>query len=131
VTFGLADALSSRCLQHLDSLCSSKRGKSNPFISNVKYSVVVGHEDGTQGPGIGYLIYHDTTIAIGGTLIPETLVEVSCYGEGNASEVEDNVRENGVARVNVESTLNSSRTRDLAVEFTNIIKIATDEPGSL
>jgi hypothetical protein len=127
----LVKALSSHCLQHLDSLWSSKGGKSNPFVLDIKYSIVVGHEGGAQGPGIGHLIYHDTTIAIAGTLIPETLVEILCYGEGNASKVEDNVGENSVARINVESILNSLRTRDPRVEFTNILKIATDPDGSL
>jgi hypothetical protein len=117
----------------LDSLCSSsKGGKSNLFGCNIKYSVVVGHEGGSQDPGIGIvpLIFLDTANAIAGTLV-HTLVEVLCYGEGNAIKVEYNVRENGVAWVNVESSLNSLRTRDLVVEFTNIMRITMDDGGSL
>jgi hypothetical protein len=127
------NALSSCCLQHLDSLRISKGGKSNFFVSKIKYSVVVGHEGATQEPGIETErhICLDAAKAIGGTLRPETPVEALCYGEGNAIKVEDNVRENGVARVKVESFLNSLRTRDLAVDFTNMIRIATDEGGSL
>jgi hypothetical protein len=123
------NTLSSRCLRHLDSLC--KGGKSNPFISNIKYSVVVSHEGGPYGPGIGQLIPHDTTNAIEGTLMPYTTVEVLCYGEGNAREVENNVREDGVAWENPVSIFNSSRTGDSSVDFTNIIRMATDGDGSL
>jgi hypothetical protein len=124
-------AVSSRCLQHLDSLWISKGGKSNLFPSNIKYSVEVGREGNAQGLGIGHLISHDTTIAIGGTRKVFPTVEVSCYGEGNAIKVESNVRENGIAWVSVVSSLNSLITRDLLVEFTNIIRMAIDEGGSL
>jgi hypothetical protein len=74
---------------------------------------------------------HDTANAIGGTLTAYTKVEALCYGEGNAIEVEGNVRENSVARENVESIINSLRTRDLVVEVTNIIRMASDVVGSL
>jgi hypothetical protein len=130
----LVNALSSCCLQHLDSLCSSsKGGKSNLFGFNIKYSVVVDHEGRSQDPGIDIvpLIFLDTAKAIAGTLGHETTVEVLRYGEGNAIKVEYNVRENGVARVNVESSLNSYRTRDLVVDCMNIMRITMDDGGSL
>jgi hypothetical protein len=50
-----------------------------------------------------------------------------CYGEGNASKVENNVRENGVARENVVSIRNRQSTRDLFIEVTNNMRLATDE----
>jgi hypothetical protein len=125
------NALSSRCLQHSDSLCTSKGGKSNLFGSNIKYSVVVGHEGEAHGPGIALTICPDTAKAIGGTRLHETTTEVLCYWEGNTTKVKGNVRENGVARENVESLLNRFRTRDLVVDFTNVLKRASDGVGSL
>jgi hypothetical protein len=69
------NALSSCCLQHLDSLCNSEGGKSNPFLSEIKYSVVLGHEGDAQSPNIGHFISHNTAKAIGGTLIPKIIME--------------------------------------------------------
>jgi hypothetical protein len=126
---GLVNALYSHCLRHLDSLC--KGGKSNPSISKIKYSVVVGHEDSAHGPDIGYLDCGDTAKAIGGTHHPLAKVESVCYGEGNASKVENNVRENGVARKNVVSIRNRQSTRDMFVEVTNNIRMASDEVETL
>jgi hypothetical protein len=102
----------------LNGLCEGGKanlGTSNPGLSNVKYSVVVGHEGNPQGPPLDALSPPDGTnafVKVWIVWIDWTQVEALSHGELLATEVEGNVREICVARETVESIGSRLRTRD-------------------
>jgi hypothetical protein len=120
---------SSHCIWHPDGLY--KGGKSNPWISKIKYRIVVGHERSPNNPIVRPPSSPDTTKAKRGTIGLYTTVKALYHGEGNATKGEDNIREIGIAREQVVSTRGTSRTRDVLVEFPNNLKITNDKGGSL
>jgi len=119
---------------HLNGLCESGKanlGTSNPGLSNVKYSVVVGHEGTPHGPPLGVLSSPDATSAVRRVWNGWTEVEALSHGEALATEVEGNVRDLCVARENVESIGSKFRTRDQAIEMSNLVEWTDDKGSSL
>jgi hypothetical protein len=119
---------------HMTGLCEGGKanlGSSNPGLSNVKYTVVVGHEASPNGPILGVLSPPDATIASGRVSIGWTEVEALSHGEALATEVKGNVREIGFARDTVESISFRARTRDQAIKLINLVEFTDDKAGSL
>ena len=112
-------------------------GKANLGVSDVEYSVVVGHECVTQDPELGTdaVVSHDAADTVIGALRDRPKVQALCHGEVLATEGERNGRESGVARECVESCTDGGgsilRTRYLLIERSNVGGIADDEGSSL
>ena len=104
----------------LDDLC--KGGEANLGISDIEYSVVVGHEGITQDPegAADGRVRDNAANAVTGTLRDLTEVQALCHGEGLATEGEGDGGESGIARECVKACADSGgsilRTRDLLIE---------------
>jgi hypothetical protein len=119
---------------HLNGLCEvgkANLGTSNPGLSDIKYSVVVGHEGTPQGPPLDVLSPPDATSASGRLWKGWTEVQALSHGEALATEVEGNVGEICVARETVESIAFRFRTRDQAIQVNNLVQFTDDNVSSL
>jgi hypothetical protein len=119
---------------YLNGLCEGGKanlGTSNPGLSNVKNSVEVGHECIPQGPPLDVLSPPDATNAYGRIFIGWTEVEARSDGEALSIEVEGNVREICFAREIVESIAFMFRTRDQAIQGSNLVDFTDDKVSSL
>jgi hypothetical protein len=119
---------------HLNGLCEvgkANLGTSNPGLSNIKYSVVVGHEGTPQGPELDVLSPPDAASASVSACKDWTEVEAPSHGELLATEVEGNVREYFVARETEQSIVFRSRTRDQVIQVFNLVEFTDDNVSSL
>ena len=112
-------------------------GKANLGVSDVEYSVVVGHKGVTQDPELGTdaVVSYNAADAVIGTLRDWSKVQARSHGEVLAIEGERNGGESGVAREGVESCADGRgsilRIRDLLIERSNVGGVADDEGSSL
>jgi hypothetical protein len=113
---------------HLHGL--SKSGKSNPAASNVKYSVVAGHEDCPQGPAREILLFPNGTEASSGTFILFNIFELH-QGKFPTTDVEGNGRKISVARDGIQSILEKLGTGNSCIEISNIVGITNNKGSSL
>jgi hypothetical protein len=84
-------------------------GKANLRVSDIEYSVVVGHERVPQDPELAAdaRVRDDAANAVGGAVGDLTKVHALCHGEVFATDGEGNGWESGVAREGIESCTDS------------------------
>jgi hypothetical protein len=112
-------------------------GKANLGVSEIEYSVVVGHKGVAQDPELAAdaRVPDDAANAIVRACRGWTKVQALCHWEVLATDGEGNGGESGVARESVESWADGGgsilSTRDLLIERSNVGGITDDEGSSL